>query len=565
MKLPPELVGPNGFKNFLYLAWKSIGLPDPTPVQYDIADYMQHGGDRIVIEAFRGVGKSYVASAFTLWFLLLDPTKTVQVVSASKDRSDNFTTFTLQLMAAMGELTAHLMPNDNQRNSKIAFDVGPAPPSHAPSVYSRGIFSMLTGSRADLIIADDVVSKQNSVTQTMRDKISLATEEFNAIIKPQGRIMYLGTPQSEQDLLHELPNRGYRVRIWPAEIPPPKVATSQGNRLAPMIQEKIEAGVPVGTPIDPKRFDIDDLESRRQGYGRTGYALQFLLDQSLADAERYPLKLNDLIVDDLDRKVCYEKYVWANDPSLRWSDVPCAGFNGDYWHRPMQRIGLMESYEGIIMSIDPSGRGKDETAYAVVASYGGQCLVLEAGGLQGGYGPEVLEELANIAKRNGVNRIICEENFGQGMFQSLLTPVLQRVYPCPIEPVRHSIQKEHRICDVLEPLMNSHKLVINRRVWEVDWESVKKYPPEEQRNYLLSYQMSRITRERGALRKDDRLDALAMACEFWVQSMAQDTDRKMRRVDDERSRKEIEKFLRNAIGGPPSPPVPVMFNARPIS
>jgi hypothetical protein len=564
MQIPEVFTGPSGFKNFTYLAWKAIGLPDPTPVQYDIADFMQHGGDRVVVEAFRGVGKSYIASAFCVWTLLLDPTKLIQVVSGSKIRADDFTTFTLRLIHEMGELTEHLLPRDEQRNSKIAFDVGPAPPSHSPSLTSKGIFSQLTGGRADIIIADDVVTKQNSATQAMRDKIASATEEFNAILKPEGRVMYLGTPQSEQDLLHELPNRGYTVRIWPAEIPSQKIVTSQGDRLAPMIRERIAAKVAVGTPVDPLRFDLEDLERRRQGYGKTGYAMQFLLDQSLADADRYPLKINDLIVDDLDVETCYEKYLWANDPDLRWADPSCPGFNGDYYHRPLTRVGKMSAYEGTIMAVDPSGKGADETAYSVVASYGGQLFVLESGGIQGGYDPKVLAMLAEIARRNKVTRILCEENFGQGMFEALLVPVLQSTYPCPIEGVRHHIQKERRICDVLEPLMNSHKLIFNRKVWIEDWESVKSYTNDDQQTRLLGFQISRITRDRGALRHDDRVDALAMACEFWVRAMARDTDRHMMAEDDERQRRVIEGFLRRAVGGPKEPPEPTFVTARPI-
>jgi hypothetical protein len=562
--IPAVFTGPSGFKNFVYLSWKAIGLPDPTPVQYDIADFMQHGGDRVVVEAFRGVGKSYIASAFCVWTLLLDPTKLIQVVSGSKIRADDFTTFTLRLLHEMGELTEHLLPRDDQRNSKVAFDVGPAPPSHSPSLTSKGIFSQLTGGRADIIIADDVVTKQNSATQSMRDKIASATEEFNAILKPDGRVMYLGTPQSEQDLLHELPNRGYTVRIWPSEIPSQRIVISQGDRLAPMIREKIEAGEETGTPVDPLRFDLEDLERRRQGYGKTGYAMQFLLDQSMADADRYPLKINDLIVDDLDLDTCYEKYVWANDPDLRWSDPSCPGFNGDYYHRPLNRAGKTAAYEGAIMSVDPSGKGLDETAYAVVASYGGQLFVLESGGIQGGYDAKVLARLAEIARRNKVSRILCEENFGQGMFEALLVPVLQSTYPCAIEGVRHHIQKERRICDVLEPLMNSHKLIFNRKVWIEDWESVKTYTSEEQQSRLLGFQISRITRDRGALRHDDRVDALAMACEFWVRAMARDTDRHMQAEDDERQRRVIEGFLRRAVGGPAEPPAPNFVTARPL-
>ncbi|MCB9178969.1 MAG: phage terminase large subunit [Flavobacteriales bacterium] len=565
--LPPELTGSNGFKNFLYLAWKAIGLPAPTPVQYDIADFMQHGGglsfDRLVVEGFRGVGKSYIAAAFVVWVLLLDPSKIIQVVSGSKVRADDFTSFTLQLIEALGDLTAHLVPRDDQRASRVAFDVGCAPNAKDPSVTSKGLFSQLTGGRADLIIPDDIVTKQNSLTPVMRAKIKDAAEEFNAILKPNGRIIYLMTPQSEEDLAHELPQMGYDVRIWPVEIPSQKVVRSQGSKLAPMIREMIEAGVPVGTPTDPLRFDEEDLEKRRMGFGRTGYAMQFLLDQSLADAERFPLKINDLIVDDLDRAVTYEKLVWSNDPDCRIAEIPCAGFNGDYWHRPMQRVGQAVPYTGVAMTIDPSGRGKDETAYAVAACYGGQVFILEAGGLQGGYGDEVLSRLAEIAKRNAVTKIVIEENFGQGMFASLLQPHLRKIHPCAVEEIRHNRQKEARICDVLEPLMNAHKLIIDRKVLILDWETVKDYAPEDQRNYLLAYQISRITREKGALRHDDRIDALAMVCQYWVDFMAQDTDRKMIELRDDQQRRAIERFLRKAIGGPKEPPRQEWNNPRP--
>ena len=56
------------FRNFLYAAWKQLGLPEPTKVQYEIAWYLQHGENpRKVIEAFRGVGKSWITSVFALW------------------------------------------------------------------------------------------------------------------------------------------------------------------------------------------------------------------------------------------------------------------------------------------------------------------------------------------------------------------------------------------------------------------------------------------------------------------------------------------------------------------
>lgn len=150
-KIPEKL---KDFRVFLYFVWKHLNLPDPTPVQYDIAYYLQHGARRKVIEAFRGVGKSWITSAYVIWRLLLNPQLNFLVVSASKDRADNFSTFTLQLINDI-PLLNHLIPRDDQRSSKIAFDVAPAEPDHAPSVKSVGIFGQLTGGRADEIIADD--------------------------------------------------------------------------------------------------------------------------------------------------------------------------------------------------------------------------------------------------------------------------------------------------------------------------------------------------------------------------------------------------------------------------
>ena len=75
------------FRNFLYLAWEQLGLPEPTPIQYDIADYLQNGPRRLCIQAFRGVGKSWITSAFVCHQLLLDPKKNILVISASKQRA----------------------------------------------------------------------------------------------------------------------------------------------------------------------------------------------------------------------------------------------------------------------------------------------------------------------------------------------------------------------------------------------------------------------------------------------------------------------------------------------
>ena len=541
--LPPEL---RDFRNFLYVVWQHLNLPDPTPVQYDMADYLQNAPKRAVLEAFRGVGKSYVTCAYVVWCLAMDVDFKIMVVSASKARADDFSTFVQRLIMEL-PMCKHLVAKKDQRWSKIAFDVAPAMASGSPSVKSVGISGQLTGSRANLIIADDVEVPANSMTQGMRDKLAEQIKEFDAVLSPKGKIMYLGTPQCEMSLYNVITERGYQMRIWPARVPAAKAAEkSYGERLAPMIWDRIheEGKLSEGQPVDPKRFDDKDLTERELSYGRSGFALQFMLDTSLADADRYPLKMSDLIVMSVDRDKMPEKLVYGRLKEIK--DLPNVGLSGDKIFAPEATVGDYVDYDGSVLVIDPSGRGSDETSYAVVKNRGGTLYVPECGGLDGGYGEATLTKLCEIAKLHKVNVVLIESNFGDGMFNELLTPYMRDIYPCTMEEVRHSKQKELRIIDTLEPVMNQHRLVIDPKVIQSDYDSVQKYPVEQQAKYMLMYQMTRLTKERGSLAHDDRLDALAMGVAYWTEQMAADVDLMMQERRDEMMQDELNRFLDGA-------------------
>jgi len=276
-----------------------------------------------------------------------------------------------------------------------------------------------------------------------------------------------------------------------------------------------------------------------------------MLDTSLSDQDRYPLKINDLLVMDLNTELAPQKLIWASGTDQAMQDLHCVGFNGDRYHKPMALVGEWMPYNGSVMAIDPSGRGSDETAYAVVKMLNGNLFVTDAGGIAGGYGQAVLDKLGAIAKAQKVNQILVEENFGQGMFAELLKPVLNKVHPCAVELTRHSIQKEKRIIDTLEPVMNQHRLVFDAGVIKRDYTSTKDLPTEKALHYQLMYQMSRVTRSKGALAHDDRLDALAMAVAYWTEQMAQDADKKIAMNRSKAMDRELEKFMNAVVGRKP--------------
>ena len=534
----------NDFRNFLYLTWKHLKLPEPTPIQYDIADYLQKGSQRSIISAFRGVGKSWITASYVLYRLFQNPNLNILVVSASKNRADDFSTFCLRLMSEM-PIIQHLYPKGDQRTSKISFDVAPALASQQPSVKSLGITSQLTGSRANIIIADDIETSGNTQTQFMRDKLSEAIKEFEAIIKPEddSRIIFLGTPQNENSIYNKLQERNYKIRYWCARYPSEKQLVTYGSNLAPTILNTWSEEI-IGKPTDI-RFTEDDLLERLASYGRIGFNMQYQLDSSLSDLDRFPLKLSDLSVMTLNQDTAPEKVVWASSPELKHNDLPCVGLQGDAYFRPMQVQGKWIDYTGSVMAIDPSGKsGADETAYSVTKFLNGNIYLLDIGGFNSGYSEHTLHNLVQIAKKHKVNKILIEENFGQGMFEALLKPYLIKHYPCTTELIRQTTNKHRRILDTLEPIMSQHRLIVCPSVIKKDYEECNAiYPQETALRYQLFYQISRLQKGANTLTHDDRIDALQMSCHYWVEQLAKDQDLAFQSRKEEQFQLELEKYF----------------------
>jgi hypothetical protein len=537
----------DNFSFFLYMIWKHLQLPDPTALQYNIGTYLANGPERSIIEAFRGCGKSFVTSAFVVWLLFRDPQIKVMVISATKERADAFSSFTKRLIAEV-DFLKHLTPTAGQRDSLIAFDVGPAITDHSPSLKSASITGQITGSRANVIIADDIEVPSNSYTQDARDKLSELVKEFDAIIKPydsrtmaeKPRIIYLGTPQTEMSLYNTLRERGYQCRIWPLIFPKEEELSHYKGALSPYVTEPLEQDQTlVGSSTEPTRFDMVDIEKRRLSYGKAGFALQFMLDTALSDGNKYPLKLSDLVVMDVSRtKAPVEFTVMRNKDTLL--DVESVGLAGDRYYRPYWVSKERQEYTGKVMVIDPSGRGSDETTWCIAYMYAGNVFIPEVGGSSDGYTDSVLTKVAKIAKSHKVNAVLVESNFGDGMFSQLLKPYLTKYYPCSIEEVRQSQQKERRIIDTLEPVTMQHRLIIDPKVITDDLEQC-----EQDLSYSLFYQLSRLTADRGSLRHDDRLDALAMAVAYWLAQMDADASS----LEAIRREEELEEFLIKYITG----------------
>lgn len=540
-------------RNFLADLWDYLGLPPPTPIQYAMMHFLQTAygasglplapdeplpsdGQRKLLEALRGIGKSYVTSGFVCWCHWWNINLKIMVVSGGQDRAEAFTQFCLRILFDW-EPMRHLFPNPKQRQSNKIYDINGCKLDHSPSLKSVGITGQLVGSRADIIIADDVETKTNCQTQVRREQLIHLTSEFENIIKPlpTSQIIYLGTPHDQDSLYNYRSSNGYVTQIYPARIPDHNY---EGN-LAPIIQEMAKE-LPVGTPTEPTRFNEETLQNKEMKEGKSNFLMQFMLNTNLEDLLKFPLKCSDLIVMDTDNDQAPVKVTYGSDKSLV-SELPCLGLKGDRFYTPRYTSDQYEPYTQSIMYIDPSGRGKDRTGYAVVKFLRGYFWITRAGSLDGGYDAKTLSTLAYIAKSCKVHEVFLESNFGDGMFTELFKPVLNGIYQTTLTEERVGVQqKELRIIDVMEPLLNNHRLVIDPKIIKAD----AALPPDHQ----LIYQLSRLTRDRNSLKHDDALDALAGALRMMTKLAGVDVETNEDKVKQERFQEELDKWMAGITG-----------------
>ena len=528
----------NNFKEFYKYVFWNQNLPVPTIDQLYMAAYMSRAvlsKDRVptMLEAQRGLAKSLTVQILSVWILLRNKNEKIVVVSATGRRSESFTLFCLNLLRSI-PLLNHLYPNSDQRSSGNKFDVAGRIPDDSPSVTAFGVTSAKTGSRATFIIYDDVEIPENSGTAQMREKLLDGVRDTaNLGVSGVFRELCICTPQSGDSIYNTMMDEDrFRCTILPSEYPE-DISVYDGN-LAPHIERKTKRHPElIGTNTD-KRQDMAHLMQQKIK-GKARYKLQYMLDTTLSDAEKYPLKLSDLIVMDLDYIKAPTHIEYGSEKSLTLYNIKHGGFRGDFLYGPRHFNTQREEYEGIAMFIDPSGRGDDETAYCVTAHLSGKIFILDFGGTKGGYEEHSLTFLAHKAKEYNVKLIQVESNFGDGAYAELLKPVMQKIHHCMIEDVRATTQKEKRIIETLEPIMMQHRLVLNKQSLIRD--------SEKKDDYKFTYQLTHLTEVRGSLKHDDIVDCIEMGVKYWQETMARDQNVEINRYREAQLDRELEEHM----------------------
>lgn len=533
-----------------------------TDIQLDIGDYLSNGPNRAMIQAQRGQAKTTITAIYAVWSLIHDPTTRILIVSAGGPLAKEIANWIIQIIMGMDEFEC-LRPDasSGDRQSVEAFDVHYSlkGPEKSPSVACLGVTSNIQGKRADLLIADDIESAKNAATEVQREKLRQLTRDFTSICS-KGKIVYLGTPQSIDSVYNSLPSRGYMIRIWPGRYPTVEEEENYGHALAPLIQNRMSkdpslrsGGGPTGErgkPVDPVLLGEEELTKKEIDQGAAYFQLQHMLDTKLMDADRYPLKPEKLLF----MSVPYDRV----PITLNWMASP------DYQIRTPQDFPIdatfyeicghsdeWAEFVGTHMYVDPSGGGKngDEMAWAITRFRAGYIYLIDVGGVPGGLHEKNQDLIADLAFKYKVDQVDFEDNFGAGTFRQVITPKILKKFEgtghaCGIEGVWESGQKELRIIDIMEPLISGQRLIIDKPLIAHDWQQCSKYGLEDRPTYSFFFQLARLTRDKGSLGHDDRLDAVAGSCRHWNDLLAIDKQKELAKARDEA----YKKMMRDPLG-----------------
>ena len=556
MKLNPLLVGyvpddgkeykldevVNSFPKFTIYIFKQMGLPQPSEAQLMIAEYLgdSETADKMLL-ALRGLGKSLFAQLYVMWRLLRNNNEHILVISGSSKRSKNFTNFVLSMIKSI-PLLKHMYPRSDQRRASDHFDINGSKPSDSPNLYAAGIGTGLAGFRATIIVSDDIEQPTNSRTIEARKTIThFFNEAINLLISDgkdrEGEVIILGTYQSTESIYLGIETGGYKVMIIPSQYPAKK--HRYGKRLAPYIQKRIDDDPSIEGQAVDARFPDKVLKNRKLKIGNSAFQLQYNLDPTDSDETKFPLKLRDLILTDIDvgdKATNPVKIVYSS--INKTYSLKHNGFITDHFVAPGWVSEERSPFSYVVMSIDPSGRGSDETGYSIGGLLNGKIYVMDNGGLKGGYDEESFSTIDSLCKQYKVNTIVIESNFGDGAYMHMLQPRVSQ----KIEEVRSIKQKELRIIETLEPVMNQHRLIFDNGIFVRD--------ADTKAQYSLSYQLTHLTRERDCLSHDDRIDSLEMLVSHMMEFLAvNEDDGYARHLQDEQD--ELYKMLEgmNQIGG----------------
>ncbi len=159
---------------------------------------------RQLLMAFRGSGKSTIAGLFAAWLLYCNPNLRILVLAADAMLAKKMVRQVRKIIERH-PLTKGMRPDAPDQWAGERFTVERPLNLRDPSMLARGIDANITGSRADVVICDDVEVPNTCDTAEKREDLRTKLLEIAFVLTPGGTQLYIGTPHNYYTIYADAP------------------------------------------------------------------------------------------------------------------------------------------------------------------------------------------------------------------------------------------------------------------------------------------------------------------------------------------------------------------------
>lgn len=445
--------------------WNAVQGMETPPVHCRIADWLQacwdNGDTKMLLMAFRSCGKSTLVGLFCAWLLWRDADLRILVLAAESTLAGKMVR-NIKKIIERHPFTKSLKPSNPDQWAADRFTIKREAELRDPSVLAAGITGNITGSRADLVIYDDVEVPNTSRSIDLRDDLRERIAESHFTLAAGGRQIFVGTPHTYFSIYADAP------RI---ELDEETAFLNDFKRLeVPILDDR-------GQSAWPERYRAKDIEAIRIERGPNKFLSQMMLRPinvvesrlNTALLQFYDAPLHDhLAQNSLQLKIGEMKMVSCS----AWWDPAFGAAKGD------------SSVLAIVFSDDKNRRYLHHLEYITVKESDERSEAVQQ-----------CEVIANLVMRYFVPRLAIETNGIGGFLPGTLKQVFKKYkVPCAILEKHSSEKKSTRILEAYDALMAAKSLYVHN--------AVKATP------YLM--EMAEW-QEAKSNNKDDGLDAVAGA------------------------------------------------------
>lgn len=251
----------------IFLAVWNRQQSQQTPrVHLRIANWLERrwlsGDKRLLLMAFRSCGKSTLVGLFCAWLFWRSPDLRILVLAADLALARKMVR-NVKRIIERHPATQALKPARLDQWGSDKFTINRNKELRDPSMLAKGISANLTGTRADIIICDDVEVPKTCDTSDKRANLRERLLELDYILVPDGLQLYVGTPHSW-------------YTIYAA------AARAEAGEAQPFLNGFKRLVIPVldqaGASVWPERFSLDVLDATKRKTGPRHFQSQMLCE-----------------------------------------------------------------------------------------------------------------------------------------------------------------------------------------------------------------------------------------------------------------------------------------------